>query len=127
MKIAAAINQQDYIVPIVEGETLRLFDTQTKEFTNMENPAPKLTEGRRGAALALARQHGAEAFAAPPQTFCELSYEKAQQDHLLFFNLESPLPFDTFLELLEQGFVVGEREIASKNVAPSALSPSKSK
>lgn len=127
MKIAAAINQKDYIVPIVEGGTLRIFDTKTKEFNNMENPAPKLTEGRRGAALALASQHGAEAFAAPPQTFCELSYEKAQQVHFLFFNLESPLPFDTFLELLDQGFVVGEREIASKNVAPSAPSPSQSK
>jgi hypothetical protein len=127
MKIAAAINQADYIVPIVEGETLRIFNSETKEISNLENPAPKLIEGRRGAALALAREHGAEAFAAPPQTFCELSYEKAQQEKLLFYNLESPLSFDTFLDLLEQELVAGERDIAGKNVAPSHPAPPQSR
>ncbi|SDD26079.1 hypothetical protein SAMN05421663_108111 [Terribacillus halophilus] len=127
MKLAAVINEDNFIVPIVEGATLRIYETQTKQISDLENPAPKLKEGRRGAALALARQHGAEAFAAPPQTFCELSYEKAQQEEIVFYNLESPQPFDAFLVLLEQGAAVGEREIASEHVAPSAPSTSEPK
>jgi len=93
------------IVPIVEGKVIRIYDTQTGESKDFPNPALGLTEGRRGAAVAWAKQQGVEVFCTPPGTLCELSYERAQKEKLRFYRLEAGTTFSTLQSLLENGIV----------------------
>lgn len=119
MIIAAVIDEQEIIVPIVEGEKIRLYDTETKLYQEFSNPAAQLKEGRRGASLRFAEQRGAVAFAAPPQTFCELSYEKAVEDQVKFFHLAAPLPFSQFKEQIDQKTIAVQEILPENEIAPS--------
>ena len=119
MYVAAIIDQEEVIVPIVEGVKLRIYDTETGSFQDYDNPALGLTEGRRGATLRFAIEKGAAAFASPPQTFCELSYEKAVEEKIRFFHLEPGVSFNSFKGQLADGLVTAEEKLPGGEIAPS--------
>ena len=119
MHVAAVIDHEGVIVPIVEGVKLRIYNTETGSFEEFENPALGLTEGRRGATLRFAIGKGAVAFASPPQTFCELSYEKAVEENIRFFHLEPGVSFDRFKEQLAGRLVTAEENLPLEEIAPS--------
>lgn len=119
MLIAAVINEKNYIVPIIEGRTLRIFDSEKKTYEDYNNPANDLKEGRRGAALRFAEEKGATAFASPPQTFCELSYEKAKTDGVQFYPLEESITYDHFVQKVESNGLAIQTELSKDKVAPS--------
>lgn len=96
MLIAIVVDDDGCILPIVEGTVLRIYDTETGAYQDYSNPANDLTEGRRGAALQFAIDHGAEVFGAPPLTFCELSYKKARRESVAFLPLKPDTPFAEF-------------------------------
>lgn len=119
MLIAVVIDKEENIVPIVEGKKVRIFNIETSEYQEFPNPALTLKEGRRGATLKFAEQEGATAFAAPPQTFCELSYEKALEDQIKFFNLPSVISFKQFKEQVDKKVIVVQETLPGNVIAPS--------
>ncbi|EKN64012.1 hypothetical protein P9E76_05815 [Schinkia azotoformans] len=121
MIIAIVIDKDEKIVPIVEGEKIRIYDTETNEYQEFPNPALALEEGRRGSTLKFVEQKGATAFAAPPQTFCELSYEKAIEDQIKFFHLPLGLFFSQFKEQVDQKRIDSKGVLPRNEIAPSFI------
>lgn len=119
MIIAAVLDERKFIVPIVEGKVLRIYNSKTKQVVDYENPAVHLKEGRRGAALKFAEKQGVEAFVAPPQTFCELSYEKARNDGIQFFQLSNSISFDQFEDRIKSNLLLHQSELPENEIAPS--------
>ncbi|WP_068672224.1 hypothetical protein [Oceanobacillus sp. Castelsardo] len=119
MIIAAVLNEKKIIVPIVEGKVLRVYNSKKKTYEDLENPAIYLKEGRRGAALGYAKEKGAEAFVAPPQTFCDLSYEKAKNDGIQFYQLEESILFEQFEEKIKSNQLWSQSELPDNEIAPS--------
>ena len=56
MFIAAIIDEEETILPIVEGSILRIYDAETQQKQGYPNPALGLTEGRRGTTLRFAKK-----------------------------------------------------------------------
>lgn len=121
MIIAAVIDKGENILPIVEGTILRIYNTNTNEHVDYENPALHLKEGRRGATLNFAEDKGATAFVTPPQTFCELSYAKAKKDEIQFFHLEQETTFREFQWLLDNNILQIKNELPEQDIAPSGI------
>ncbi|MFS0750673.1 hypothetical protein [Oceanobacillus sp. 1P07AA] len=119
MIIASVLDEKEYIVPIVEGKTLRIFNSKTKQIEDFENPAVHLKEGRRGATLKFAEQKGAESFITPPQTFCELSYKKARTDGIQFFKLDNSIPFEQFEKQFHSNSIEQQSKLPENEIAPS--------
>ncbi|NEU32155.1 hypothetical protein GN156_15495 [bacterium LRH843] len=119
MIIAAVVDQNEKILPIVDGIILRLYDTESKQYRDYENPALHLKKGRRGATLRFAEEKGASAFVAPPQTFCELSYEKARKVGIQFYHLDEQIVFHVFLQLIESNQLHIKPELSNENIEPS--------
>jgi hypothetical protein len=119
MAIAVVINDEGIVTPIVEGTVLRIIE-QDGTAEDHRNPALDLTEGRRGATLRKAIELGATTFVAPPATFCELSYEKAQQEQVKFINIEANLTFSQVAEKIQSGAINATADLPADEVVPSA-------
>lgn len=119
MLIAIIIDEQETILPIVEGSILRIYNTETKQKQDFPNPALALTEGRRGATLRFAEGKGAKVFVAPPNTFCELSYQAAQKDQVNFFNISSNTSFHGFEQALIAEQISIQAFLPDEEVVPS--------
>ncbi|WP_042346313.1 hypothetical protein [Bacillus massiliigorillae] len=101
MLIAIVINDDEIITPIIEGTVLRIYDSNSKYYEDFPNPALGLKEGRRGATLQFAIEQGATVYVASPQTFCELSYQKAVDEQIRFYRIEGNTSFYDFEERVE--------------------------
>lgn len=121
MIIAAVVNDNEEILPIIDGTVVRLYNTSSKEYQDYENPALHLTEGRRGATLKFAEEKGATAFVAPPQTFCELSYAKARKDEIQFYHLDKEITFKAFQQLFENNELQIKNELPDQDIVPSGV------
>lgn len=119
MIIAAVINEAEIILPIVEGTILRIYNTETKEQKDFPNPALGLTEGRRGATLRFAESNGANVFVAPPNTFCQLSYEAAQKDQVEFFHIAENTSYLQFEYALRNGEIAVQTSLPVEEIVPS--------
>lgn len=119
MLVAAVIDLEETIVPFIEGTVIRIYDTETAKYEDFRNPAIDLKEGRRGAVLHFAEEKGAIAFVAPPQTFCELSYTKAQADKVKFYHLTTNVKFETFQKLLSLQLLKVQDALPADEIAPS--------
>lgn len=119
MLIAAIIDEKETILPITEGTTLRIYNTENKEVEDYTNPALALTEGRRGATLRFAEEKGATVFVAPPNTFCELSYKSAQADKVTFINIEPNTTFHSFEQALLKNEVVIQTTLPNEEILSS--------
>jgi len=61
MRVAVVLNSKtEKIVPIVEGDIIRLYDTETEETEDVTNPSIHLSEGKRGAVVKWAESRGTE-------------------------------------------------------------------
>lgn len=119
MILAAVIDKDKNIVPIVEGVEIRIYNTETSEFQDFPNPALELKEGRRGATLHFAESKGATVFIAPPETFCELSYDKARKDQFKFYHLDFNWPFTRFEQKLKIGEIQLQDTLPKLEIVPS--------
>lgn len=119
MAVAVVINDEGIVSPIVEGTVLRIIhkDQIVEDF---RNPALDLTEGRRGATLRKAIEQGATTFIAPPETFCELSYKKAQEEQIQFYNIDANQPFAQVAQQLKLGEITISKELPANEVVSSA-------
>ncbi|WP_341323728.1 chemotaxis protein CheY [Solibacillus sp. FSL H8-0523] len=119
MAIAIVINDEGIVTPIVEGTVLRIIEKDgTAE--DHRNPALDLTEGRRGATLRKAIELGATKFVAPPATFCELSYEKAQQEQVKFINITANQTFSQVAQQIKSGAISASANLPADEVVSSA-------
>lgn len=119
MLVAAVLNEEDIILPIVEGSILRIYNTETQQKQDFPNPALGLTEGRRGATLRFAEEKGATIFVAPPNTFCELSYKAAQKDKVEFFNIAGNTSFQSFEQSLVNEQISIQTFLPDEEIVPS--------
>ena len=119
MGIAVVINDEGIVTPIVEGTVLRIIE-KDGAVEDHRNPALDLTEGRRGATLRKAIELGASTFVAPPATFCELSYEKAQQEQIQFINIAAGQTFAEVAAQIKAGTLQATTELPQEEVVPSA-------
>ncbi|WP_028392590.1 hypothetical protein [Bacillus cihuensis] len=119
MLVAAVIDLEEAIVPFIDGTVIRIYDTETAHYEDFRNPAIDVKEGRRGAVLQFAEEKGVIAFVAPPQTFCELSYKKAQADKVKFYHLTANVKFETFQKLLVHQLVKVQDALPADEIAPS--------
>ena len=119
VKIAAVIDNEEKIVPIVEGVEIRIYNTETSEYIDYPNLALELDEGRRGATLNFADSKGATVFVAPPETFCELSYDKARKEQFKFYHLDSKVPFKQFAQKLVKGEIKLQETLPKPEIVPS--------
>lgn len=120
MLLAVIIDEKETILPIVEGSILRIYDTEAQQKQDYPNPALGLTEGRRGATLRFAEEKGATVFVAPPNTFCELSYQAAQKDQVKFFNIAANTSFQSFEQSLLKEEILVQTSLPEEEVVPSA-------
>ena len=119
MAIAVVVNDDGIVTPIVEGTILRIIH-KDHSVEDYRNPALDLTEGRRGATLRKAIELGATKFIAPPATFCELSYKKAQEEQISFIKIA---PYQSFAEVVAQfraNALELLNELPAEEVVPSA-------
>src|SRR5690606_12233870 len=119
MAIAVVVNDEGIVTPIVEGTILRIIQ-QDHSVEDLRNPALDLTEGRRGATLRKAIELGATTFVAPPETFCELSYKKAQEEQISFINIPANQAFAQVAEQLKAGTIQQSSELPADEVVASA-------
>lgn len=119
MAIAVVVNDEGFVTPIVEGTILRIIH-QNHSVEDLRNPALDLTEGRRGATLRKAIELGATTFIAPPETFCELSYKKAQEEKISFINIPANQHFAQVAEQLRSGSIQQTNELPADEVVASA-------
>ncbi|WP_339216790.1 chemotaxis protein CheY [Solibacillus sp. FSL W8-0372] len=119
MTIAVVVNDEGIVTPIVEGTILRIIQ-KDHSIEDFRNPALDLTEGRRGAALRKAIEQGATIFIAPPETFCELSYKKAQEEQISFINIAANQSFAQVIEQVNSGEIQISKELPAEEVVPSA-------
>lgn len=119
MSIALVLNDKNIISPIVEGVTLRILNAEIGEQVDFRNPALDLEEGRRGATLRFAIEHGATIFVAPPETFCELSYQKAQSENIQFYHVKKSTSYEQFQGLLSNQELEITKDLPIDEVVPS--------
>lgn len=119
MAIAVVVNDEGIVTPIVEGTILRIIN-QDGTIEDFRNPALDLTEGRRGATLKKALEQGVTIFIAPPATFCELSYEKAQQEQVEFIHIEANQLFVDVVTAIQAGTYKKTAVLPAEDILPSA-------
>lgn len=119
MIIATVIDKEENIVPIAEGVEIRIYDTETSKYKDFPNPALELEKGRRGATLSFAGSEGATVFIAPPETFCELSYDKARKEDFKFYHIDFNWPFKQFEQKLIKGEIQLEESLPKVEIVPS--------
>lgn len=122
MIIAMVLEENERIVPIVEGKIVRFYDTESAQYEDIENPASLLKEGRRGATLKLVIEKGATTFVSPPETFCDLSYQKAKQEGIQFYHILTGLSFFEFEQLIKKAELRTESELPKEEIVPSIVS-----
>lgn len=119
MTIAVVLNDKGIVSPIVEGTILRIIQPDFT-YTDYRNPALDLTEGRRGATLRQAIESGVTTFIAPPATFCELSYKKAKEEQVTFYNVEPNQTYEAIEAALKAGQIKISTDLPAEQVVASA-------
>lgn len=110
---------KETIVPIVDGEFARVYNTESGEVVDSPNPALELSSGKRGATVKWMVEQGVKILCAPPGTLCELSYNRAQDEKLNFYRLEPETSFVTLKSNLESGNLSVVDALPNEEVEPS--------
>lgn len=120
MLIGMVLSSDDKtIVPFIEGQTVRVFNTDSHQIKDAPNPALKLKEGKRGAVVNWFYEHGVELICSPPGTLCDLSYKNAQEKKMNFYRLNPGTTFSEFQTQLENGQISLEKSLPANEVNPS--------
>lgn len=88
MKVAAVItNDGQTVMPLVQGERIRIRDLESKEEFEIQNPAMSVTTGRRMAVVKALLENGVDTVISPPEAFCAHSYGVAKANELKFWRV----------------------------------------
>jgi hypothetical protein len=126
MIIAMAITgDQETIVPIIEGETIRLYDTETEQVSDFENPANNLTTGKRSAVIKWANNKGVKVLCSPPSMLCELSYDLARQEQFQYYRVKPHTSFSALQSLIKENGLELVAALPLNEIEPSVIAPAK--
>ena len=90
MKVAAVIaDDGQTVMPLVQGDRIRIRDLGSKEEFEIPNPAMSVTSGRRIAVVKAMLEQGVNTVISPPEAFCAHSYGVAKANELSFWRVES--------------------------------------
>ncbi|MEW6046567.1 MAG: hypothetical protein AB1609_08800 [Bacillota bacterium] len=90
MRLGAVVAEdRDTVVPLSEGPTCAIVETDTGEVTYLPNPAVTARGGRRAAVTRFFVESGVEAVLSVPGTFCERSHQLARDSGLQFIPVEA--------------------------------------
>ncbi|HLN61395.1 MAG TPA: hypothetical protein VK464_07535 [Symbiobacteriaceae bacterium] len=85
MRIGAAVaDDGNRILPLSDGLTLKILDTESMQSESYPNPGYPLTQGRRAAATDFLNEQRVQLVLAVPMTFCSISQEKARSYNMQF-------------------------------------------
>lgn len=122
MKIAMTLSKyNELLVPIIEGEVIRIYDTETNEYEDFANPALTLQSGKRGAVIRWLNDRKINILCVPPKMLCELSYEAAQKENFTYFRVESGTSFSEFIKLLENNGLEITTTLPENEIEPSFI------
>lgn len=103
MRIAAIVtNDGDTIVPLPDGPTVLVFDSEKNSVEKYENPAIGMTEGRRSAVTNFLLKKQVQVVCSVPETFCSTSCQVAVQGGIKFIRLEPGEKFSTVVQDWQQ-------------------------
>ncbi len=90
MKVAAVITEDGQtVMPLVQGERIRIRDLESKEEFEIPNPALSATSGRRIAVVKALLENGVDTVISPPEAFCAHSYGVAKANELKFWRVST--------------------------------------
>lgn len=122
MKLALVLaEKKEIIVPIVEGTVIRIYDTETRQHEDFENPALSLQSGKRGAVIRWLNERGINLLVAPPNTLCELSYEAAQKEEFHYYRVEAGTSFTNLQQLIDQNQLLLNTHLPESEIQPSHI------
>lgn len=122
MTIAMVLSgNQELIVPIVEGEIIRLFNAETGDVQDFENPALQLENGKRGAVINWLNEKGVHVLCTPPSTLCELSYRAAQKEQFHYYRLKKDTSFSELKQLILSNTLELTEELPDNEIEPSVI------
>ncbi len=123
MKIAMTISgENEILVPIVEGDIIRLYNPETGEFEDFINPALQLQSGKRGAVIRFLNNRKVNLLCAPPKMLCELSYEAAQKEDFIYYRVEAGTSFSELKRLLADNVLAMTKNLPENEIEPSFVS-----
>ena len=76
------------VVPLVNGDTIRIRDTESNEEYELQNPAMSVTSGRRIAVVKALLEHNVASVISPPEAFCAHSYGVATANEMNFWRVK---------------------------------------
>ncbi|BDG61202.1 hypothetical protein [Caldinitratiruptor microaerophilus] len=94
MRIGAVLDGSGRIVPLPDGPTVVVYDTETGAEQRFDNPAANFQRARRAAVVEFLHKQGAEAVCSVPGTFCATSHGLAQRHAMRFILLDSGTTWD---------------------------------
>lgn len=100
MKIAICIDENGDVARLAEGGKIVIYDWDTRLEKIIDNPGPKVSQAKRSAALSSIIEEGATVVVTIPASFCEISYEKAQQNEIRFIRLNEPKQYKDIIDNL---------------------------
>ena len=122
MTIAMVLSgEKEIIVPIVEGEVIRLYDIETGDVEDFENPALKLQSGKRGAVIRWLHDRGVKILCAPPSMLCELSYGAAQKENFCYYRIQNNISFSDLKGLIANNSLELTEELPGNEIEPSIV------
>ncbi|WP_318503397.1 hypothetical protein [Bacillus sp. T3] len=122
MKLALVLaEQKEIIVPIVEGTVIRIYDTETRQYEDYENPALSLQSGKRGAIIRWLNERGINLLVTPPNTLCELSYEAAQKEEFHYYRVEAETNFTYLRQLIDHNQLLLTDHLPESEIQPSHI------
>lgn len=106
MRIAAALaGDGKDIVPLSDGPTLVVLDTESLKEERFDNPGYPLKTNRRATATEFLHRQGVNVVCAVPQTFCPTSHDLARSYGMRFVQLP---PGSTWNDVVRRRLWTGE-------------------
>ncbi|KRD87779.1 hypothetical protein ASE51_26585 [Bacillus sp. Root147] len=122
MQVAVVLNSKtEKIVPIVEGDIIRLYNTETGKTEDFTNPSIYLSQGKRGAVVKWAESQGITVLAAPPSMLCELSYDSAKSKGFHYYRVSANTGFTEFKQLIKDRDIQLVTDLPLTEIEPSAI------
>jgi len=98
MKIAATINNNNYIDKLPDGPYIFIYDSNNKKIEKNINPGFSLKENRRSAVVDFLISKRVDCVITVPEAFCSISYEKAKKNGIKFIKLNKSMPYKNVLD-----------------------------
>ena len=96
MKVAAVIaGDGQTVMPLLEGERIRIRNIDSKEEFEIENPGLSVAGGKRMVIVKALLELGVDTVVTPPESFCAHSYGVAKANEIRFWRVSAGSKWET--------------------------------